>query len=42
MNMGVEIKRIVQDLGRITINQVLQEAIMNSIRTNLLSFTILM
>lgn len=32
--MGVEIKRIVQDLGRVTINQVLQEAIMNSIQAN--------
>ena len=31
MNMGVEIKRIVQELSRVTINQVLQEAIMNAI-----------
>lgn len=34
MNMGVEIKQIVQDLGRVTIDQVLQEAIMNSIQAN--------
>ena len=31
MNMGVEIKRIVQELGRVTINQILHEAIMNAI-----------
>ncbi len=35
MNMGVEIKRVVQELGKnITLNQVLQEAIMNSIHAN--------
>lgn len=34
MSMGIEIKRIVQDLGRVTIEQVLHEAIMNSIQAN--------
>jgi len=31
MNMGIEIERVVQDLGRVSIEQVLHEAIMNSI-----------
>lgn len=31
MSMGVEIKRIVQDLDRVTINQIVHEAIMNAI-----------
>lgn len=34
MNMGVEIKRVLQDLGRVTIDQVFHEAIMNSIQAN--------
>jgi len=34
MSMGVDIKRVVQDLGRVTIDQVLQESIMNSIQAN--------
>jgi anti-sigma regulatory factor (Ser/Thr protein kinase) len=32
MSMGVEIERVVKDLGKVTIEQVLQEAIMNSIQ----------
>lgn len=34
MSMGVEIKRVVQDLGRVAIEQVLHEAIMNSIQAH--------
>lgn len=34
MSMGVDIERIVQDLGKVSLNQVLQEAIMNSIHAN--------
>ena len=40
MNMGVDIARIVGDLGNITLNQVLQEAIMNSIHANAKNITI--
>ncbi len=34
MSMGVEIERVVQELGNIKLDQVLQEAIMNSIHAN--------
>jgi hypothetical protein len=34
MSMGVEIERVVKDLGKVTIKQVLHEAIMNSIQAN--------
>ena len=34
MNMSVEIERVVSDLGKVSINQVLQEAIMNCIQAN--------
>jgi hypothetical protein len=40
MNMGVEIERVVQDLGRVTIEQILHEAIMNSIQANATNITI--
>jgi hypothetical protein len=34
MNMGIEIKRVVEELGKVSIEQVLHEAIMNSIQAN--------